>query len=122
MTASSGNGITWARVSSDNAAVFLEGDGFKADFKPRPFVDRVTIADGKTTRVFEGAADTFDKPLAALDADLARLIVSRESKTTAPDSFLWTRAGNTFEKLTAEQGPVSGDHRRSARRLRLHAA
>jgi dipeptidyl aminopeptidase/acylaminoacyl peptidase len=105
MTASSGNGITWARVSSDNAAVFLEGDGFKADFKPRPFVDRVGIADGKTARVFEGAVDTFDKPLAALDADLTRLIVSRESKTTAPDSFLWTRAGNTFEKLTANKDP-----------------
>ena len=40
-----------------------------------------------------------------LDADLARLIVSRESKTTAPDSFLWTRAGNTFEKLTANKDP-----------------
>jgi dipeptidyl aminopeptidase/acylaminoacyl peptidase len=105
MTASSGNGVTWARLSSDNTAVFLEGDGFKADFKPRPFVDRVTIVDGKTTRLFEGAADTFDKPLAALDADLTRLIVSRESKTTAPDSYLWTRAGNTFEKLTANKDP-----------------
>lgn len=105
MTASSGNGITWARVSTDNTAVFLEGDGFKADFKPRPFVDRVTITDGKATRVFEGAADTFDKPLAVLDADVARLVVSRESKTAAPDSYLWTRAGNSFEKLTANKDP-----------------
>lgn len=105
MTDASGNGVTWARVSSDNAAVFLEGAGYKASFKPQPFIDRVTIADGKATRLFEGAADTFDKPLAELDADLTRLIVSRESKTAAPDSYLWTRAGGTFEKLTANKDP-----------------
>jgi dipeptidyl aminopeptidase/acylaminoacyl peptidase len=106
LTAASGNGVTWALVSSDGAAVFLQGDGFTATFKPRPFVDRVALRDGQTTRLFEGAADTFDKPLTPLDPDLNRLIVSRESKTMAPDSYLWTRAGGgALEKLTANKDP-----------------
>jgi dipeptidyl aminopeptidase/acylaminoacyl peptidase len=105
LTASSGNGVTWAIVSTDGAAAFLQGDGFKATFKPQPFVDRVTLRDGQTTRLFEGAADSFDKPLTPLDPDLNRLIVSRESKTMAPDSYLWTRAGGALDKLTANKDP-----------------
>lgn len=120
LTDASGNGITWAIVSTDGASVFLQGDGFKPNFKPQPFIDRVALRDGQATRLFEGAADTFDKPLVPLDADLTRLIVSRESKTMAPDSYLWTRAssganggaanggganGGTLEKLTANKDP-----------------
>ena len=91
MTTATGNGIASALVSSDGTAVFLKGDGFKADFKPQPFVDRVVIRTGATSRVFEGSAETFDKPLVRARRDVTRLIVSRESKTLHPDSYLWTR-------------------------------
>ena len=79
--------------------------GFKADFKPQPFIDRVVIRTAATSRVFEGSAETFDKPLEPLDADVTRLVVSRESKTKHPDSYLWTRAGGQMEKLTSNKDP-----------------
>ena len=62
------SGHTYAR---DGTAAFLEGDGFKADFRPRPFIDRVTIVSAEKTRLFEGSADSYDRPLAALDDELS---------------------------------------------------
>jgi dipeptidyl aminopeptidase/acylaminoacyl peptidase len=94
MTGATGNGLTFAIVSSDDSAVYLEGPGYQESFKPRPFVDRVDLAGGSTDRLFEGSETSFDRPLVALDADLERMIVSRESKSDNPDSFLWNRDGS----------------------------
>lgn len=98
------NGIEYALMSSGNAAVYLEGDGLRPDFRPRPFVDRVTLSDTVRTRIFEGASDTFDEPLVALDRDFDRMIVSRESQTLYPDSYLRSRDGS-FVNLTGNTNP-----------------
>lgn len=105
VTQQTGNGLAYALVSTDGAAAYLRGDGYKADFRPRPFVDRVAVADGATTRVFEGATDSFDRPLVPLDGDLGRMIASRESKTDFPDSYLWTRDGGWGANLTQNADP-----------------
>ena len=99
------NGIEHVLVSSASDAVYLRGEGLKPDYRPQPFVDRVALADGTKTRVFEGAKDSFDQPLVALDADLSRMIVSRESKTDFPDSFLWTAGGGAMQNLTQNDDP-----------------
>jgi len=105
LTRRTGNGVAYALVSADGAAAYLRGDGHKADFRPRPFVDRLALADGATTRLFEGSADSFDRPLVPLDADLSRMIASRESKTDFPDSYLWTRDGGWGDNLTNNVDP-----------------
>lgn len=105
MTAATGNGVAYALVSTDGTAAFLEGDGYKPTFTPQPFIDRVVIRSGETKRVFEGSTETFDEPLVPLDADLSRLIVSRESKTMAPDSYLWTEGSGRMENLTQNKDP-----------------
>jgi dipeptidyl aminopeptidase/acylaminoacyl peptidase len=97
-----GNGVPYAVVSSNGSAVYIEGDGLKADFRPQPFVDRVAF-DGTVTRIFEGATDSFDRPLVMLDDDGGRMIVSRESQTDFPDSFLWT--DGSFDNLTDNVDP-----------------
>ncbi len=84
------NGIEYALVSSANDAVYLLGDGLRPDFKPQPFVDRISLADTSRTRLFEGASTTWDRPLVALDPDLRQMIVRREGKELFPDSYLWT--------------------------------
>ena len=94
-----------AFVATDGTSVFLQGDGYKPTFAPQPFVDRVVIRTGATTRLFEGASDTYDNPLVALDPDVSRLIVSRESKTTVPDSYLWTASSKQMENLTKNKDP-----------------
>jgi dipeptidyl aminopeptidase/acylaminoacyl peptidase len=105
VTQRTGNGLAWALVSSDGASAYLQGDGFKADFRPQPFVDRVALADGATTRVFEGSRDAFDRPLVPLDADFGRVIASRESVHEFPDSYLWSRDGGWGDNLTGNVDP-----------------
>ena len=115
LTARTGNGIEHAWMSSDGENAYLRGDGLKEDFRPQPFVDRLSIADGTTERLFEGSRDTFDRPLVPLDPDLQRMIVSREGKNTFPDSYLWTRGtagadadatpGGAMENLTRNVDP-----------------
>jgi dipeptidyl aminopeptidase/acylaminoacyl peptidase len=105
MTGATGNGVAHAIISTDGTTVFLQGDGYKPTFTPQPFIDRVVIRSGSTTRLFEGSATTFDQPLVALDDNLSRLIVSRESKTTTPDSYLWTGASAQVENLTRNKDP-----------------
>ena len=105
LTRSTPNGLAYALVSSDGSSAYLEGDGYKTDFRPQPFIDRVSLRDGATTRVFEGSRTSFDQPLVPLDADFTRMIASRESVTDFPDSFLWTRDGGWGPNLTENVDP-----------------
>ena len=102
-TLRSGNGLPHATLSRDGNAAYLTGAGYKADFRPQPFVDRLSLGDGSTERLFEGATDSYDRPLVLLDPDGERMIVSRESMTDFPDSYLWE--GGNWEKLTDNVDP-----------------
>lgn len=98
------NGNSWVIVSSADDAVYLSGDGLKPDYRPQPFVDRVALADGSRTRVFEGQRTTWDRPRVALDPDLRRMIVTREASDVFPDSYLWTPDG-ALVNLTNNRDP-----------------
>ena len=102
-TVRTGNGVTYALVSGDGLSVFLSGPGFKVDFRPQPFVDRRSLVDGSTDRLFEGATDSFDRPLMLLDGEGERMIVNRESMTDFPDSYLWEEG--RWENLTNNVDP-----------------
>ena len=104
LTAHTPNGLTYARISSDAEAVYLQGAGLKENFKPQPFIDRVEITTGKTTRIFEGGEDLFERPLIPLDNDLQRIIISRESKSIFPNQFLWEQGGPAIP-LTRNKDP-----------------
>ena len=104
LTARTANGLDHAWMSSDGESAYLRGGGLKQDFRPQPFVDRLSLEDGATARIFEGASDSFDQPLVPLDPDLGRMIVSRESTDDFPDSFLWT-GGGEMENLTRNTDP-----------------
>ena len=104
VTRQDGNGITSTIRSSDGASVYLQGDGHSERFTPQPFVDRIALAAGSNDRVFEGSSDAFDQPLVMLDDDATQLVVSRESKSAVPDSYLWSAEG-TWENLTDNVDP-----------------
>jgi dipeptidyl aminopeptidase/acylaminoacyl peptidase len=103
-TQRTGNGIQYVLTSSAGDAVYLRGEGLAADFRPQPFVDRVALADTTHTRIFQGAKDSWDRPLVALDRDLKRLIMSRESVSLYPDSYLWTHESEPVN-LTHNSNP-----------------
>ena len=104
LTARTGNGLDHAWISSDGRSAYLRGGGWREDFRPQPFVDRVSLSDGSTERLFEGSRDSFDQPLVPLDPDLERMIVGREGRNTFPDSYLWT-GGGEMENLTRNVDP-----------------
>ncbi len=104
MTKSTSNGINYALLGGGNESAYLSGPGYQADFKPRPFIDRVAIRTAEKQRLFEGSSEMYERPLTTLDDGLTRMIVSRESRDRVPDSFLWSSAGYG-ENLTRNQDP-----------------
>jgi dipeptidyl aminopeptidase/acylaminoacyl peptidase len=108
VTQRTGNGLEYALLSEDGGQAYLQGPGFREDFRPQPFIDAVSLEDGSTQRLFQGSTDAWERPLVALDAGVERLIVSRESKEDFPDSFLWERNGSHgsfVENLTQNEDP-----------------
>jgi len=97
------NGSQVAQLSTDGKYAFLEGTRyFKTwqDSAPHGFVDKVEIKTGQKSRVFEGQADMYETVTAALDDDFSKFVVSRESRTQVPDSYLRDAASGQYTKLT----------------------
>jgi len=99
------HGTEVAVLTSDETATWITGPGFKEDFRPQPFVDRVALEDGSLTRIFEGSRDLWEQPLVALDADFSALIVRREGKQVFPDSWLHSQSDGLVENLTHNPDP-----------------
>jgi len=100
------NGGQVAQLSTDGKYAFLEGTRyFKTwqDSAPHGFVDKVEIKTGQKSRVFEGQADMYETVTAALDDDFSRFVVSRESRTQVPDSYLRDGASGQYTKLTSNK-------------------
>ena len=92
-----------ALVSGDGASVFLEGTQYDRDARavaPRMFVDKVELATGAKTRLFESDTAVYESEPVPVDADFARFVVTRETETTVPDQWLRDRASGALTKLT----------------------
>jgi dipeptidyl aminopeptidase/acylaminoacyl peptidase len=88
---------------SSDSAVYLRGTQYFRDYlqnPPREFVDKVFIASGQKTRVFEGARDVYESVTATLDDDFGRIIVTRESPTQVPDAYLRDNRSGPLIRLT----------------------
>ena len=97
-------GGTVVVVSGDGKSVFLQGTKYDREWErsaPRAFVDKVDIESGQKTRVYEGAADLAESFVASLDDDFSKVIVSRESPTMVPDSYLRDLKSGQTVKLTS---------------------
>jgi len=101
MTRALGSGSV-ALVSADGA-VYLSGTQYHRNFlenPPRAFIDRVAIATGAKSRIFESASDVTESVVAPLDDDFARAIVLRESASQVPNSFLRDMKTGALVQLT----------------------
>ncbi len=104
LTRSTPNGVIHALTTSDQQAAYLTGAGYREDFKHQPFIDRVEIKTAQRQRIFEGSRDIYERPLVPLDPDVNAMIISRESESQFPDSFLWKRDGS-LARLTENRNP-----------------
>ncbi|MEZ4417492.1 MAG: prolyl oligopeptidase family serine peptidase [Gemmatimonadota bacterium] len=96
-----GNGAV-VQLSPDGGHVYYVGTTYAKDPMeegPKAFLDRVPIRGGEKTRLFEGDNEgVSEQLLAVLDAEVGRLIVSRESQADVPQSYL--RAEGRLTQLT----------------------
>jgi len=71
----------------DGKAVFVTGDGAsaKGEF---PFVGRMELADGKTTKLWQAAAPYYELPIALADEAGKTVITRRESAKDQPNYYV----------------------------------
>lgn len=90
-------------LSEDGDHVFYQGVDYDEDpmeIGPRSFVDRVAIRTGERSRIYESENDeVFEMPRAYLDLEGLEWVVTRESSTEVPQSYL--RQGDELTQLTA---------------------
>lgn len=89
-------------LSADGSHVFYRGtqhDENPMEVGPRSFVDRVAIRTGERTRIYASENDeVWEEPQAYRDLEGIEWIVTRESSTEVPQSYL--RRGDALTQLT----------------------
>jgi dipeptidyl aminopeptidase/acylaminoacyl peptidase len=96
-------GVSVVRMSSDGRFVYLSGTRYSEDpleNAPRPFIDKVEIRTGEKTNVWTSAEDMYETVSQIMDDDLTQLMITRQSPTMVPDSYLLDVASGTARKLT----------------------
>lgn len=95
-----------AILVSPSGSVFLRGVQYDRDplqNAPRPFLDRVALTDGKKERIWQSAADTYETVETPLDPEFTKFIVSRQSPTSTPNSFVYDSSTKSFTQLTSNR-------------------
>ena len=98
-----GPGGQRALVSSDGASVYLAGTRYDRDPRavaPRSFVDRVNLENGAKSRLFESDTAVYESEVTPVDADFAKMVVTRETERVVPDQWLRDRTSGSLTKLT----------------------
>ncbi|MDQ4079866.1 MAG: prolyl oligopeptidase family serine peptidase, partial [Gemmatimonadota bacterium] len=71
-----------------------------------PFLDRIELATGKTTRLWRSEAPHYESVIAVLDPDARQIITRRESLTEPPNAFLRDVRSGRLTKLTDFKDPA----------------
>jgi dipeptidyl aminopeptidase/acylaminoacyl peptidase len=114
MTTRAASGMSVVRTSSDGRYVYLTGTARESSEStddpdnpsddaaeaPRPFIDRLDYRTGELTRIYEGDASYTESIQAVLDADVSRLVVSRQRSNMVPQSFFVNVATGETRQLT----------------------
>ncbi|HET7551704.1 MAG TPA: prolyl oligopeptidase family serine peptidase [Gemmatimonadaceae bacterium] len=87
-------------------SAYLTGTGASQE-GDRPFLDRIDMATGKTTRLWRSQAPYYEQVVELLDADGRRIVTRRESVKDVPNYFLrdLSRKGR-LTQLTAFEDPA----------------
>jgi dipeptidyl aminopeptidase/acylaminoacyl peptidase len=85
--------------TTPSGALLLRGAGASTE-GDRPFVDRLDLASGTSTRLWRSAAPTFEMAIGPIDDAGDRLLTRREAVAEPPQYFLRTVASGKLEPLT----------------------
>ena len=112
------NGERAALVSSDGKSVYLEGTHYARDplaTAPRTFIDKVDLATGTKSRLFESDTTVYESAAVAMDDDFNHVMVTRETEMIVPDQWLRDRASGQLKRLT-ENKDITSDVTKLQRR------
>lgn len=104
MFTDSESGISVVRLAPDQEHVFLSGTQYYEDPQenaPRPFIDRVNIKSGEKERLFQSSEEAYERVAAVLNDEVSELVITRESATMHPDSWLVNLDSGEETKLTS---------------------
>jgi len=107
-------------LMSGDTAVFLAGTRYNRDWQtqgPRKFVDRVTLANGGKTHIYESPADASVDLQLPLDGDFTRAIVQRESAGEFPNYYAVDTRSGSATQLTKNTDPMPEFSKLQRRRI-----
>jgi dipeptidyl aminopeptidase/acylaminoacyl peptidase len=89
----------------DGGGIFLTGDGAssRGDY---PFLDRMDVRSGETTRLWRAEDPYYEEVVALLDSTGARAITRRESAADPPNYFVRDLSAHTIQALTHFPDPA----------------
>ncbi len=91
-------------IKQRDGHIWLHGQG-ATPAGDRPFLDKLALADFKTTRVHQSGEKDYDEVVALASADGSRYVVRRESSTDPPNFFLYGSDGRR-KPITAYADPT----------------
>src|ERR1035437_10051218 len=97
------SGERLALVSGDGKSVYLEGTHYSKDAQttaPRTFIDKVDLATGTKTRLFESDTSVYESAPVAVDDEFSRFVITRETEKVVPDQWLRDRTTGQLKRLT----------------------
>jgi dipeptidyl aminopeptidase/acylaminoacyl peptidase len=83
-------------VLQDGNHVYLRGDGASPD-GDRPFLDRLSLADLSTERLFRSPADCYEQVLGFLADDRENVLIWHESRTDPPNLAVASLGGSELD-------------------------
>ncbi|MGQ0765544.1 MAG: prolyl oligopeptidase family serine peptidase [Gemmatimonadota bacterium] len=88
VTTANARGRAVILTSPDGRSAYLVGQGASSE-GDKPFIDRLELATGRSTRMFQSEARSYELPMGVLDAAGTRILTMRESRTDPPN--YWVR-------------------------------
>lgn len=80
-------------VATDGESIYRLGDGASPE-GDRPFIDKVNLRSGQSTRLFRSQAPYYEAPQVLLDTEGKRALISRESPTEPTNFYVRDLAAN----------------------------
>jgi dipeptidyl aminopeptidase/acylaminoacyl peptidase len=86
---------------------------------PRPYLDKVNVKTGKSTRIFEGKGE-LGETIDAVDGDEVKLVfTTRQKKDVVPDSYVTELSSGKVTKLTSNTDPAPWYHQLQVQRFQV---
>lgn len=93
------------QLSNDENAVFFSGTiptkSPRTD-APRPWIDRLDLSTNVRTRIFESRSETYESAV-GVDNDMSELLVTRQSRSRVPDTYLVNRITKSERAVTSNR-------------------